>query len=261
MSVPFNSIGSQAFTRTESLITVSQMKERYLFGIDLTDEKGNPIPDSVLQHQINAAVSYLEHTLDIIISETEFEEEYDYRAVDYVNFNFIQLKKRPVIEVSDFRAKFPNSQDLVVFPQDWIVVEKESGQVQLSPVEGSFSGLVITQGGSYVPLIYGTRDHWPHLFKIKYKAGFCHDKIPVLINEMVGMQAAIRTFEILGDITLGPGVTGETVSLDGASTSKQLAASAMYSVYSARIDSYRKSLKEYMSAVKKFYAGIPSVVG
>jgi len=261
MNTPFNAIGPQAFTRTEALITVDQMKERYLFGIDLTDEKGNPIPDSVFQHHINAAVSYWEHELDIIISETEFEEEYDYRAVDYVNFNFIQLKKRPLISVLDIRAKFPNSQDLVVFPKDWFVVEKESAQVQLSPVEGSFSGLIITQGGSYVPLIYGTRDHWPHLFKIKYKAGFCHDKIPVIINEMIGMQAAIRAFDILGDITLGPGVTGETVSLDGASTSKQLAASAMYSVYSARIDSYRKSLKEYQKSVKKFYTGVASVVG
>lgn len=262
MTVPFNASGQQPFTRTEPMLTVKQLKERYLFGIDLTDKQGNKLPDEVIQHQINAAVSYLEHAMNIIISETLIEgEQHDYRAVDYANFNFIQLKQRPGIEVIEMKAQFPNRSDLVTYPKQWYVLEKEASQVQLSPVEGSFSGLIVTQGGSYVPLIYGTRDYWPHLFSITYKAGFCNDQIPVIINEMIGLQAAIKIFEILGDLLYGPGLTSDNVSLDGASVSKGLAASGIYSVYGARIDGYRKSLKDYMDVVKKFYSGIPSVVG
>jgi len=244
------------------MLTVEQLKKRYLFGIDLTDKNGNEIPKEVIQHQIDAAVSYLEHALDLVISPvTITDERYDYRAVDYTNFNFIQLKKRPAIEVTDIKAKFPNNQQLVDYPKEWYVLEKEASQIQLSPVEGSFSGLVVTQGGSYVPLIYGTRDYWPHLFSVTYRAGFCDDQIPTIINEMIGLQASIKIFEILGDILYGPGLSSDNVAIDGASVSKGLAASGIYSVYGARIDGYRKSLKEYMDVVRKFYSGFASVVG
>ena len=262
MTTPFNTSGQQPFTRTEPMLTVDQLKKRYLFGIDLTDKQGNSLPDEVIQHQINSSVSYLEHALDIIISPVIVEgEQYDYRAVDYANFNFIQLKKRPSIEVTEIKAQFPNRTDLVTYPKEWYVLEKEASQIQLSPVEGSFSGLIVTQGGSYVPLIYGTRDYWPHLFSVTYKAGFCEDHIPVVINEMIGLQASIKIFEILGDLLYGPGITSESTGLDGANVSRGLAASGIYSVYGARIEGYRKSLKDYIGVVKKFYSGIPSIVG
>lgn len=254
---PPNSISPGQFTRTEPIINVQELKDRYLFGIDLTDENGNEIPNKTLQHQINAAVSYLEHRLDIVIAPTVFVEKYDYQQKDYTDFNFLQLKKRPTLEVDSLKAKFPNNQDLVEYPQEWYVIEKESSQIQLSPVEGTFSGLIVTNGGSYVPLLYGNRSKWPHLFEIRYTAGFCADQVPVLINEMIGMQAAIRTFEILGDIVLGPGVANESVSLDGASTSKGLTASAMYSAFSARIESYKKQMQDYIKTVKGYYNAIP----
>lgn len=257
---PINSISKDAFTKGEPLLTVAQLKERYLFGVDLTDADGNEIGDAVFQHQIDSALSYLEHKLDIIITPTEFVEKYDYRSVDYVEFNFIQLKKRPTCEIVEIKAQFPNSRDLVAYPPEWYVLEKEASQVQLSPVEGTFSGLIITQGGSYLPQIYGTRNYWPHLFQITYKAGFDADCIPKIINEMIGLQAAIRTFEILGDIILGPGVASESVSLDGASVSKSLTASAMYSGYSARVESYKKQMEDYIGTIRKYYNGFAFTV-
>jgi hypothetical protein len=244
----------------EALITPKQLKERYLFGIDLTDENGNEIPEESLQHNVNAAISYLEHKLDIIIAHTRIIEKYDYRQQDYTNYNFLQLKKRPLSELHSLKAKFPTNRNLVEYPEEWFVLEKESAQIQLVPVEGSFSGLIVTQGGSYVPLIYSTSAYWPHLFEVEYTAGFCHDKVPVIINEMVGMQAAIRTFEVLGDIVLGPGTAAENVMIDGANVSKQTTASAMFSAFSARIESYKKQMNEYISAVQKYYNGIPFIV-
>lgn len=258
---PANSVSPSSFSDCESVVTVEQLKERYLFGVDLTDENGNEIPRATLQHQINAAVSFLEHKLDIIIKRRKFTENYDYRSVDYVEFNFIQLKHRPVCNVELLKAKFPNNVDLVEYPSEWYVIEKESAQLQLSPVEGTFSGLIVTQGGSYLPLIYGVRQYWPHLFEVTYEAGFDDDKIPIILNEMIGMQAAIRTFEILGDIVLGPGVASESVGIDGASVSRQLTSSAMFSAFSARIESYKKQMDDYISTVRQYYNGMPFAIG
>lgn len=259
-SFPPNNTGGAGFSRTQSLVTPNEIKTRYLFGIDLTDENGNEIPDETIQHAIDTAVSYLEHKLDIIIFKTEFQENYDYRQNDYTNFSFLQLKKRPICDVAEWKARFPNNQDLVIYPKDWIVIEKEAATLQLSPVEGTFSGLIVSQGGSYVPLIYGTRDHWPHLFQITYTAGFDNDCIPIVINDMIGMQASIRLFEILGDIVIGAGIANESVNLDGAGVTKGTTASAMFSAFSARTESYKKQMDDYIKTVKKYYNGFAFTV-
>lgn len=258
---PFASDGDAGMVRTESIVTPDDIKDRYLFGIDLTDEQDNELPEKVIQHHINAAVSMLELQLDIIIKETPIKgERYDYRQVDYTEFNFIQLKKRPVSTVTKLAAKFPNDRELINYPKEWFTIEHESGQLQLVPVEGTFSGLIVTQGGSYTPFLFGTRNHWPHMFEIDYIAGFCDGHVPIVLNDIIGMMAAISVFEILGDIVLGAGVSSESTSLDAASTTKTLTASAMYSAYSARIESYRKKLEVNIKVAQKYFQGIPTTV-
>lgn len=255
-SFPPNKISQDSFESNGPILTPEDLKARYLFGIKLIDPDGNEMPRETLEWAIKSAVSYLEHLLDIIIIQREFNEPYDYRQVDYTNFNFIQLKKRPACHITEIKAKFPNNVDLVKYPPEWYVLEKEGSQVQLSPVEGTFSGMIVTQGGAYVPLIYGTNDHWPHLFHIQYTAGFDKDCIPLVINDMIGMQAAIKIFDIMGDIIAGgPGIASTSVALDGASVSQGGTASAMYAGFSARIKSYKDQMDEMVDAVKKYYNG------
>ena len=257
---PANATSCPPISDYEPLLTVAQFKERYLFGIDLTDKDGKPIPDAVFQQQIMSAAQYLETKININIFKREFVENYDYRSVDYAEFNFIQLKQRPLNEFKLLRAKFPNNIELVRYPEEWYVTEKESAQLQLSPVQGTFSGLIVQQGGSTLPLIYGTQSYWPHLFEATYTAGFDHDKIPVLINDMIGMRAAIRAFDILGDILFGP-ISNESVGLDGANTSQSRALAPGVSAFAARIKSYKEDLKEYINTVRDHYRGIPLAIG
>jgi hypothetical protein len=260
MSLP-NQISEDAFTEAEPLLTPDQLKARYLFGLDLTDKHGNELPPETIQHQINTAISFLQHKLDIVIKPTRFLERYDYRAVDYTEFSFLQLKKRPAVEVHALKAKLANAQHLIDYPKEWFILEKESAQLQLSPSTGSYSSIVTTSGGAYAPLMYGSKESWPHLFEVDYTAGFCADRIPVIINEMIGLQASIGVFEILGDIVLGsPGIGSESVSMDGASVGKTLTAANLYTAYGARIDGYRKKLKDYIETVRKYYNGFQFVV-
>lgn len=253
---PPNATTAAGFTRGETIITPEQLKQRYFWGVDLTDKQGITVPSEVLQHQINSAVSYVEHKLDVIIYPTTIVDDHDMRSIDYQNFNFLQLKKRPVIEVSAMRAKFPNSATLINFPKQWFVLEKEAAQLQLAPVEGTFNGLIITNGGSYVPLLYGTRDSWPHMFEVTYIAGFCDDQIPIILNEMIGLQAAISMFMILRDTIFGP-IAGENTSLDGASAGRQTGPTGPYG---ARIDSYEKRLAELFKVAHKYYNGFAFAV-
>ena len=71
-SFPPNATDSAAFCKNETLLTVQDLKTRYLFGIDLTDESGNEMPTETIQHFINSAVSITEHELDLIITTRSF---------------------------------------------------------------------------------------------------------------------------------------------------------------------------------------------
>ncbi len=259
-SFPPNAVTGSSFTEFQSMITTAELKSRYLFGITMTDKDDNEIPEETFQHFINTAVSFLEHELDIIIIKRKFQENYDYRSNDYTAFNFLQLKKRPVNDLISLKARWPNGTVLIDYPEAWFVVEKEGAQIQLAPMQGSFSGLVVSQGATMMPMMFGTKDYWPHLFEATYFAGFNHDEIPLLLNEMIGMQAAIRSFEVLGDLLIPGGISSESVGMDGASVSKQTTASANYSVYSARITSYEKQMKKYIKTARKYYNGIPFTV-
>lgn len=250
------------YSKCEPLITSAQIKSRYLFGIDLTDMAGNELPEETIQYSIDTAVSFLEHALDIVIlPRTITGERHDYRGIDYNNFNFMNLKQRPVIDVDLVTAMFPNNQNLVEYPKEWYVVEKESAQLQMTPGVGAYTSKLLTPaGGNLLPFLQGTRDQWPHLFSVDYRAGFCDDAIPNIINEMIGLQASIGIFDLLGDIILGLGTPSESVSIDGASVSKQLTSSAGMTVFSSRTKSYQAKLDKYVEVIRKYYNGIPFTV-
>jgi hypothetical protein len=60
---------------TANILTVSELKEIFLFGLDLTDDRGNPFPDIMFEWGIRSAIASLERRLDIRIRPTVFTEE------------------------------------------------------------------------------------------------------------------------------------------------------------------------------------------
>jgi len=252
-SFPTNATGTPAFTKNQPLLTIEDLKKRYLFGVDLRDDNGNEIDDSVLQHNLDMAVSFVEHELDIIITPRQFKERYDYKKSDYDNFLMLNLKKRPVISVEALEAVTNSEVVLIKYPEEWVSIEKESAQIQISPSEGAFGPMFLSGGSAQLPLLPGRRDYWPHLIRVEYTAGFCPDEIPVIINEIIGLQASLGIFDIFGDLVIGAGIANESTSIDAVSTSQGSTASAMYSGYSARIESYSKRIKKYLDTARRYY--------
>ena len=69
---------------------------------------------------------------------------------------------------------------------------------------------------------------------------------------MVGLAAAASLFEILGYLVLRPGISGESVGIDGASVNSQTNANGPFS---GRIKAYKDKLKEYLAVAHKYYNG------
>ena len=128
-------------------LSVEELKQRYLFGIDLTDDAGNELPPAVFEHYIAAAIARLEHELDIPILPASFCDFHDYYRGDYHAFNLIKLDNRPLISVEEFRVQYPSGQTVIVFPPEWFRLNKPEGQIQIVPTAGTLS-----HGGTSVEL-------------------------------------------------------------------------------------------------------------
>lgn len=242
------------------ILTVRELKQRYFFGVNITDDAGEPLPDAVFRHYILQAIRWFEHQIDIAILPTQFSEQHDYYRSDYNAFNLIQLDNSPVISIESFTAQYPSGQNIVEYPTEWLRLNKESGQVQIVPTAGTLSEVMIGEGGSFLPAVYNGMPYLPQLWSVQYTAGFEAGKVPRNIIDVIGMFASLGPFNIFGDLIAGAGIATLSLSMDGLSQSIGTTSSATNAGYGARIIQYLKQIKEQIPILRRYYAGPRMVV-
>lgn len=193
-------------------VSVESVKNNYLFGINLADSNGNPLPEELFVHYLNAAVDYVQNLLDIIITPTDFTERHDYIRNDYRNWGFIQLAHNPVREVKRITLMY-GQQRAVEIPLDWVQLNKLTGQVTLFPSAGSANSLIIGQTG----LLFGFQSQWdwaPMLWEVEYTAGIDENDpaIPfTLLKETIFKRASMGILNVWGDLIIGAGIANQSV--------------------------------------------------
>ena len=185
--------------------SVSEMVDEFLFGIQLTDTQGNPLPDILYVQHLNAAIDWIENLLDITIVEKEYKDErHDFYRDDYRNWCYINLKHAPVKKITNLQMMYGNRPS-VNFPLDWIQLTKLTGQMTLFPQSGSANEMIIGQSG----MLYGYQNGWsyaPSLWSISYEAGIDkNDKdMPVaLLKEAIYKRACTNILNVWGDLIIG----------------------------------------------------------
>jgi len=260
---------NRGFTQAESLITVKQLKERYLFGLlDVTDSEGNSISDETLQVYINNAVSMLEHYLDIAIMPRTDVEEKDYYANDYWDWGYFQLNHFPLLSIDKMEISYLKDNDgndisIQEIPKAWIHTNKDTGIVRLIPNNKFPANLQVGSGGNFFPELFRRHSHVPQLWHITYTHGFAEGCIPVLFNAAIGLTAAMYALSVAGNLVLGAGIAGSSLSLDGLSQSIQTTPSAENSAYSATLKEYQARMfgatkddpNSIIRILKDFYKG------
>lgn len=233
--------------KVEPLITVDKLKAIYLFGIDIKDDDGNELPDTAYQQYIDNAVSMLEHFLDMSIAPViDFVEDKDYRLNDYSEWGYYQLNNYPVLAIKKmelvyFRDDTGEPEVIQEIPNQWMRLQPHDGIVRLIPNARFPANLQVGQTGNYFPEILRSQ-FVPHLWRITYDYGMEDGKIPVMINQAIGFMAAVQALIIGGNLVLGAGIAGSSISLDGLNQSIQTTQSAENSAYSATIKEYEAKL-------------------
>jgi hypothetical protein len=236
------------FERLQPLVTPDELRRQFLFGLRLKSTiNQDELKDEDLQAIIIRAVSRVEHEAKIQISPVKFVEFHDYNLFDYQKWDFIQLNRWPIQTVESFRAQYPFTNQFIEFPTDWITVYNDTGIIQLVPKSGSFSQFLITRDASLLPLILGGRMRWPQLWEVTFLAGFELDKMPAIINELVGTYAAIDVLQMLDSIIF---LGSYGIGIDGVSQSVGLPGPGFLQ---NRIAALNDKAAKLMDATKRFY--------
>ncbi len=255
--------------KVTSLITPTQLKKEYLFGVDLTDDAGNEISNSTLQSYIDNATSMLEHFLDISITPVMGEiEEKDYNFNEYFEWGFFQINSYPVqkitsIELTYFRDENGDPDVLVTIPNNWVRLDNHSGIIRLIPNAKFPANLQISALGNYFPEILKT-DKVPNLWRITYDHGFADGCIPVAINDAIARLASIQALTTAGFLVIGAGIGSQSLSIDGLSQSISTTQSAENSIFSGNILDHKRVLfgerkddpSALLSILKSYYKGM-----
>ena len=241
---------------TAQIMSVSDLKSIYLFGLDLTDDANNPFPDLLFEWSIRWAISNVERELDVLIRPTQLDERYDYYRSDYQMWTLIDLRESPVISVESVSVMWPSDTAVIDFPSEWIQLRKDSGQVNIVPTSGTMSQVLLTAGGSFLPLVAAGRDFVPDILRVQYTAGFAEGEVPVELRDLIGKFASFGPLNIAGDLIVGAGIASKSVSIDGLSQNINTTSSATNAGYGARIIQYGKEIKEVMPMLRRYYKGI-----
>lgn len=244
----------------ESILSVSDLKTNYLFGLDLTDLTGNPIPDSFFNFYIRAAVGWTERQLDIPLSQRVIVgEKHDWRDhMDRSHF-WMQVYKFPAQSVQALRIAYPGQPPSDALPQEWLSFDPETGVLQVVPGGTSAFSYPYTAGAfAFGGLSRGR--YLPDFFRVDYTAGFAPGQVPPEIVDIVGRAASFSALSVAGDLLGGVGVASSSVSIDGLSQSISSTTSPMYSGLDARIRKYDDLNKQVIPTVRAYYKGIPMTI-
>lgn len=248
---------NKTIRRTESFLTPETLKRRFLYGVEITDDNGQPLPEESYQDYIDIATSMLETALDICIAKRVFKgapvdpdtgevndnagEEKDFQSNDYWQWGYFQLNNLPVIKVTEIRAVYPSS-TILKYPPEWFKLQRHDGVLRLIPTSGTIVNFQVDNGGHYFPEIFRHQGHVPLVWQIDYEAGFDDGKIPMDINAAIGMIAAIFALDIAGDLVVGAGIASSSLSIDSLSQSINTTSSAENHAYSAKVKEYQRLL-------------------
>lgn len=241
------------------VISVEELKQIYLVGVNLVDDKGVPYPPLMFKWYIQAAIDWLEHELDMPIREQKvIAERHDFFTEQFAKFTYTQLELYPVISVEEVRLTYPSQPEAVrVYPSSWVQLDKAKGVVEIVPSSGAISLPFFGGGGLLMPAIYGGNTRYvPHTTEVDYTAGFPRGKVPPSLKHLAGMIAAFGPLNIAGDLLGGPGIASYSMGLDGLTQAVSTTSSPQFAGYGARLWSYTREIKQLLPALQRFYKGI-----
>lgn len=257
---PQNAKDTTGWNRLEPLVSAQILKTRHLFGIPLVSMVPNPVTkkrqeltDDIINDLIQMAVSKVEELTGTMIFPCQFREKHPFDRNTYDSFGYMRVHNRPVSSLERITITTSNGADIFAVPLDWVeTAYLIRGQINIIPMtistpDGNNVIAATQSGGGAAFLAFLSYKGWiPAFWQIEYTCGYKDGTLPKIINNLIGIVAAMDVLSMLG-ATMAIS-TSASLSIDGLS---QSSSGPGPQVYATRIADLEKERDKYVKIVKR----------
>lgn len=264
-SAEFIEVSADFYRMPASSVKESLLIDEFEMTDDMIRSFISKATDSLEFHELQVYLEPTQLVTDIDVNDISFSDDgnsivintdYDF-IVTPINFYprspghwiSIQFPFAQVIDITELYGAVANTR-VVHINYEWIEVSPKSGFAQLVPfnteIAFDFTGLIWVESlHSATPI--------PNFWHYNAVAGL--RDVPANIIKLLGMTAAIPILTVAGQAFRG-GFSSQSISRDGVSESVSYTSSAIYGIYSASIEEYKKWIEENLPSVRNYYRGI-----
>lgn len=263
--------GAAGFTRVAPMLTPERLKDEFLFGIPLKSPLTNQtMSDDTLKSIIakSAAAVELKCKIDISPVQRSIKIMYD-RTKFTQGWNQIDVGRANILSVEEWSIRSSNSTSTVQnvqvgngegsmlfkLPLEWIDLSMaHKGLLHLAPVQTTYTGASLVGGSPasspYAPLFIAlsSLNVIPGYWFVKFTCGFKDGGIPETINELIGIEAAIRVLSMIAPTNK---YNSKSIGIDGAS---QGLGSAGPQWMAARLQDLKEQKAQLESLISAYYS-------
>jgi hypothetical protein len=227
---PVNAV-EDSWGHLEPLLSPDQLKARHLFGIPLVSYAKDPVTgqrqvmtDPILKDLIDRSVGEAELELRLDIMPRQYSKKLPFDRQAYASLGYMMLPDHPVQSLDKLAVTASNGADLYNVPPDWVeTAYLHTGQINIIPMTIAFQygGFFVPSnspnGGSAFLAILGQNPWIPAYWQLTYTVGFPEGRLPQMVNELVGVIAAIEALGALA--TTNARNSSHSIGVDGLSQS------------------------------------------
>lgn len=246
--------------KVEPLVTAEQVRTRHLFGIPMVSFLKDPISgkhqvytDPMITDTIDRAIAIVETEVGIDIFPQANKEKHAFDRYDYQHYGYLRLERRPVSSVEALTITPPNGQDIYKVPLEWIeTAYLPRGQINLIPLGNAIAygtPAEIGSGGALFLSIVENQPWVPAFWQVSYTSGFLDGDIPKIINELIGVVAAMEILSALAPTYARS--TSHSLGIDGVS---QSVSGPGPQIFKVRFEELQQKRQALVNKIKSQYA-------
>jgi hypothetical protein len=254
---PTNALES-SWIKVEPLVTPEQIRSRHLFGIPLVSGMKDPLTgksqvytDDLIKDTIDRAVAIVEAETHLDIFPVQHQEKHPFDRQEYQSFGYFRVRHRPVSSVQKLAITPPSGQELYIVPNEWIETGYlVHGQINLIPLGNAIAYGNVAQvgsGGALFLNVFGQQPWTPAFWAITYTSGFPDGMIPKILNELIGVVAAM---EVLGALAATYAKSNShSLGIDGLSQSISTPGPQLFAQRMQELGEKRRMLSKKLKAL------------
>ncbi|MGL5076271.1 MAG: hypothetical protein ACRDBG_10630, partial [Waterburya sp.] len=199
-----------------------------------------------LHEYVANAQLFVESMFDILLARQVVSHSSDYHFSDWQSWGFVRTKY-PVQDCVSLSGYLGNTKQ-IEYPVEWLSSHECSvglpyRQIHVVPNGGGvieFNQNTIAINGSFANRFAGL-SYIPNYWRVSYWTGW--EKVPQDLLTLTQQYAAIAILSAVSGLVLPPGLSSQSLSIDGLSQSKSFTQSGQNTAYGGRIAELQKSIE------------------